>query len=153
MVKVPVPLGEDLMRMMAQQGKTSATKTRVLFVDEEMYGPVEFPRSFILAKGQVLKLAAYGKVQVSAATIDTLHCTKEIDEELYDEYKRDPPTADIDFTNDPAAGGIGPDIARSLEIPIEALGGMSATESPQQPDAKCPNPSSTGGDDVSTKFL
>jgi hypothetical protein len=153
MVKVPMPVGQDLMRMLSQQGGTPATKTRVLFVDEEMYGPMEFPKSFILGKGQVLKLAAYGKVQVSAATIDTLHCTKEIDEELYDEYKRDPPTSDVDFTDDPVAGGIGPDIARSLEIPIEALGRMSSPTAPQRPDTECPKPASARGDTVATKFL
>ena len=152
MVKVPLPLRQDVMRMLAQQGGTSATKTRVLFVDEEMYGPVEFPKSFILGKGQVLKLAAYGRVQVSATTIDTLHCTKEIDEELYDEYKQDPPTTDVDFTNDPLAGGISPDISRSLEIPISALGGKPESEQ-QRLETKCPNPAGARSDHISTKFL
>ena len=150
MVKIPMPVGQDLMRMLAQQGGTPASKTRVLFVDEEMYGPMEFPKSFILGKGQILKLAAYGRVQVSAATIDTLHCTKEIDEELYDEYKQDPPTTDIDFTNDPLAGGISPDISRSLEIPINALGGKSESE---RPEIKCPNPAGARDDRISSKFL
>jgi len=150
MVKVQMPDGQDLIRMLSQQGGTSATKTRVLFVDEEMYGPVEFPKSFILGKGQVLKLAAYGRVQVSATTIDTLHCTKEIDEELYGEYKQDPPTTDIDFTDDPLAGGIDPDIARSLEIPISALGRKSE---PERPETKCPNPAGARDDRISSKFL
>ena len=88
MVKVPISVGKELMQAMAMQGDTSSTKTRVLFVDEELYGPMEFPKSFILGRGQVLKLAAYGKVQVTAATVDTLHCTKEINEELYNEYKQ-----------------------------------------------------------------
>ena len=84
MPRLPLDMDKDLLRSLSHQGESSSTKTRVLFVDEEMYGPMEFPKSFILGRGQVIKLAAYGKLQVQTATIDTLHCTKEIHEELYD---------------------------------------------------------------------
>ena len=70
------------------------TKKKVLFVDGEMYGPLEFPMSFDLGKGQLLKFAGYGEVQVLEVTIDTLTCTKTISKELHDEYRRNPPGPD-----------------------------------------------------------
>jgi len=151
MVKVPLSVGKELMQAMSMQGDTSTTKTRVLFVDEEMYGPMEFPKSFILGRGQVLKLAAYGKVQVTAATVDTLHCTKEINEELYNEYKQTPPTHDVDFTNDPVTGGISTDIARSLSIPTNRVG--SCSSGANRKSYEPPNPGNAGGDETPTKFL
>lgn len=153
MVKIPIQMGGELLRALAGQGETGSTKTRVLFLDEEMYGPMEFPKTFIFGVGQVLRLAAFGKVQVQAATMDTVHCTKEIKEELYDEYKRNPPTSDVDFSNDPAAGGIGADIARSIELPSCGLGGKTISQPSKQPDRPCPVP---GGDQerkTLSKFL
>jgi hypothetical protein len=82
------------------------TKKKILFVDEEMYGSLEFPRSFDLGRGQLLKLAGYGELQVLEATIDTLTCTKEISEELHDEYRRNPPGPDpVPKSNIAVAGG------------------------------------------------
>ena len=149
MVKIPISLGSQVAEAASMRGETLATKTRVLFVDEEMYGPMEFPKSFILGRGQVLKLAAYGKVQVISATIDTLHCMKEINEELFNEYKRNPPPSDIDFTNDPASGGISPDIARSLSIPTCGAGKASPTRRQYKP----PHPGDVRRDETPTRFL
>ena len=70
------------------------TKKKILFVDGEMYGSLEFPLSFNLGRGQLLRLAGYGELQVLEATIDTLTCTKEISEDLHDEYERNPPDPD-----------------------------------------------------------
>jgi len=152
MVKVPLRLGQDLIRAMSQQGESSSTKTRVLFVDDEMYGPLEFPKSFILGCGQVLKLAAYGKVQVTYATIDILHCTKEINEDLYNGYKRNPPTSDIDFTNDPNARGIGANIARSFEFPSCSVGKEGASNG-RSKELRCPNPTDARVDKTPARFL
>lgn len=153
MVKIPMSFGKDLMQAMSMQGSTSATKTRVLFVDDEMYGPMEFPKSFILGRGQLLKLAGYGEVQVTAATIDTLHCKKEINEELYNEYKRNPPTLDVDFTDDPIAGGISPSIARALSIPTRGVEGARNSSKPKRKSVSPPNPADGGGNGTSTRFL
>lgn len=153
MVKVPISVGKELMQAMSMEGNTSSTKTRVLFVDEEMYGPMEFPKSFILGRGQVLKLAAYGKVQVTAATVDTLHCTKEINEDFYNEHKRNPPTSDIDFTNDPITGGISADIARSLSIPINRVGEAARSPIANRKSYEPPNPGDARGDETPAKFL
>ena len=153
-MKVPLKMGGDLLRALASQGETGSTKTRVFFLDEEMYGPMEFPKTFIFGVGQVLRLAAFGKVQVKAATMDTIHCTKEIKEELYDEYKRNPPTSDVDFSNDPASGGIGADIARSIQLPSCGLGGGASKGSPApRPDRACPIPGDSGERKTLSKFL
>ena len=152
MVKVPLNTGKDLLQALSKQGESSSTKTRVLFVEDEMYGPMEFPKSFILGRGQVLKLAAYGKVQVQAVTIDTLHCTKEIHEELYDEYRRNPPTSDIDFTNDPATGGISADISRSIELHGVAMGEKVTGRTPAR-EVKPPHPTDSGSRETPMRFL
>ena len=152
MVKVPVDMSDNLLRALSHQGEAFSTKTRVLFVDEEMYGPMEFPKSFILGRGQVLKLAAYGKVQVQSATIDTLHCTKEIHEELYDEYRRNPPASDIDFTNDPLAGGISADISRSIELPASTMGEKVKSRRPTK-EVKPPHPADSGSRETPVRFL
>ena len=151
MVTIPFTLTSEMLEALGRQGESSSTKTRVLFVEDEMYGPMEFPKSFILGRGQVLKLAAYGKVQVIAATIDTLHCTKEIDEELYNGHKRNPPTSDIDFTNEPIAGGIGADIARSLRFPSCSMGKEGVHG--QRTEIKYPSPTDARTGETSARFL
>ncbi len=88
MVKIPFNLSSELVKAMAAQGETNSSKTRVLFVDDELFGPLELPKSFFLGKGQILKLAAYGRVQESMATFNSVYCTKEINEELYNEYRK-----------------------------------------------------------------
>jgi hypothetical protein len=97
-VKVPITLPPELIAAMAGGGVAPAppptTKRKVLFVDGEMYGSLEFPISFDLGRGQLLKLAGYGEVQVLEVTIDILTCTKEISKELYNEYRRNPPEPD-----------------------------------------------------------
>ena len=152
-MKVPIKLGGDILRALAGQGETGSTKTRVLFLDEEMYGPMEFPKTFVFGVGQVLRLAAFGKGQVRSATMDTIHCTKEIKEELYDEYKRNPPTSDVDFSNDPLAGGIGADIARSIVVPTCGLDGRPAGESKPKPEREFPVPGDGGKRKTLSKFL
>ena len=152
MVTVPFTLTSEMLEALGRQGESSSTKTRVLFVEDEMYGPMEFPKSFILGRGQMLKLAAYGKLQVTAATIDTLHCTKEINEELYDEYRRNPPTSDIDFTNDPIAGGIGANITRSLKFPSCSMGEGGASNG-RRKEFRCPNPTDARSGETPARFL
>lgn len=97
-MKIPLTIPPELMAAMAGASPAGAaiptTKKKILFVDGEMYGPLEFPRSFNLGCGQLLRLAGYGELQVLEATIDTLTCTKEINEELHDEYRRNPPDPD-----------------------------------------------------------
>ena len=97
-MKIPLKFPPELMAAMAGGAPTAAvaptTKKKILFVDGEMYGSLEFPRSFDLGCGQLLRLAGYGELQVLKATIDTLTCTKEISEELHDEYRRNPPGPD-----------------------------------------------------------
>jgi hypothetical protein len=105
-VKVPFKLPPELMAAMgggAVPVAPSTVKKKVLFVDGEMYGPLEFPMSFDLGRGQFLKLAGYGEVQVLEVTVDTLTCTKDISKELNDEYRRNPP---------------GPDPVPKLNVPI-----------------------------------
>jgi|TARA_R110002051_G_scaffold311395_1_gene385382 hypothetical protein len=97
-VKIPIKFPPELLAAMGGGSSVATilptTKTKILFVDGEMYGSLEFPRSFNLGRGQLLKLAGYGELQVLEATIDTLTCTKEISKELNDEYRRNPPDPD-----------------------------------------------------------
>ncbi len=126
MVKVPFKLPPELMAAMgggATPVAAPTTKKKVLFVDGEMYGPLEFPMSFDLGRGQLLKFAGYGEVQVLEATIDTLTCTKDISKELNDEYRRNPPGPDpvpefhVPIARRATASGNGPVSGSSCGIP------------------------------------
>ena len=155
MVKIPINMGSELVKALASTGNTSSSKTRVLFVDEELFGPIELPKSFFLGRGQILKLAAYGRVQVSRATLDSVYCTKEINEELYDEYRKNPPTSDVDFRNDPDAGRISASVPRDL--PLSSCAVRKAAKSAERDRAKrrpaCPTPASTGRGSTPSRFL
>jgi hypothetical protein len=126
----------------------STTKKKTLFVDEEMYGSLEFPRSFDLGRGQLLRLAGYGEVQVVEVTIDTLTTTKEISKELNDEYKRNPPGPDpvpeqpVAPPGGAAFPGAGPLSGASCSIP----GGERA-------EPKYPTLGGTDSSTTSTRFL
>ena len=153
MVKIPFNFSSEIVKAMAAQGKTSSSKTRVLFDDEELFGPMELPKSFFLGKGQILKLAAYGRVQVSMATLDSVHCTKEINEELYDEYRKNPPTSDVDFRNDPAAGRISASVPRDLPLSSCAVRKAAAKQPKPNFRAACPKPGGNSGNGTPSKFL
>tara|TARA_R110002020_G_scaffold276042_2_gene491237 strand:- start:4842 stop:5297 length:456 start_codon:yes stop_codon:yes gene_type:complete len=126
-VKIPFKLPPELMAAMAGNGSTApvapTTKKKILFVDGEMYGSLEFPRSFNLGCGQLLRLAGYGELQVLEATIDTLTCTKEISEDLHDEYRRNPPDPDpvpeplIPITGGGSSCGTGPISGVNCSVP------------------------------------
>ena len=153
MVKIPFNLSSELVKAMAAQGETNSSKTRVLFVDDELFGPIELPKSFFLGKGQILKLAAYGRVQVSMATLDSVYCTKEINEELYNEYRKNPPTSDVDFRNDPDAGRISASVPRDLPLSSCEVRKAASKQSKPHFQTSCPVPESTGSRKTPSKFL
>lgn len=69
-------------------------KSKILIVDDEIYGKVDFPLSMLLGRGKLMSFPGYGQVQVLDATIDTLLCTKKINLELADEFRINPPAFD-----------------------------------------------------------
>ena len=96
-MKVPLKLDADTLRaMLGAQGASlePVTKTKVLFVDEEMYGPVEFPISMFLARGQIIRFPGYGNVQVLTVNMETIRCTQTLDQELFREYQLFPQPPD-----------------------------------------------------------
>ena len=123
-------------------------KKKVLFVDGEMYGPLEFPMSFDLGRGQLLKLAGYGEVQVLEVTVDTLTCTKDISKELNNEYRRNPPGPDpVPEFNVPVArravtSGNGPLSGASCGVPNQ-----------KRPEPKYPTLGDTEERSTPSRFL
>ena len=62
-MKVPLRFDwEAIKAYLVQQLTEPTTKRKVLIVDDEIYGPVEFPVSYTLGRGQLLRFPGYGQV-------------------------------------------------------------------------------------------
>lgn len=95
-MKIPMHIPKEVVLAMARVAllEDPISKAKILFVDEELYGRVEFPYRFAIGRGQKLRFPGYGEVQVLEVTVDTLRCTKTIDEGLYREWQEHPPAPD-----------------------------------------------------------